>query len=384
MTHTRSKRTDVHRPGAIVPAHYTSWVSYSGATSEGGYPIPAIRVDCTLPVPVLDDRGRVTGYRTPTCPDSGRCCVASAERVTRATGGEVFGSRGKCGVCGACYVYGTLFRHDSTGSVVHMGHDCADKYELMADMSTWELENGRIRQALASEIARAQSRAAREEFLDKDPGLREALALGVSGDARRKLAILGDLDDKLVKYRSLTEKQVALALRLADQVSNPPPAREAERHCEAPLGRQDFEGVVVSAKTADGYMGTLAVKITVKVTRDDGATWLAYGTAPRALLDHVLQGAGKVEDLRGRRVEVRATLERPRQRPAGEYETDEARERALRRSQEQHFVFMSRPSACFADVCDHPRREIPRSTRRRRRADQDQVAAPVEQLPWET
>lgn len=339
-----SKRTDAHRPGAIVPAHYESWVNYSLPTTEGNFPIPAIGVDCTRPYTTYDAMGRSTGIVTPTCLDTGRCCVRSAERQVRDAGQAVFGAAGKCGVCGACFVYGTLHRHES-GELVHMGHDCSDKYEMMQDLSAWELENGRTRRALATAIQRAQNAQARDAFLAAHPGLADAFELGSTDEGASKGAqIIADIHARFVQW--LSDKQIALVLKLADEIRNPQ-AVIGERHCAAPVGnkRVTFTGEVVSAKLAKlakGFRGGFSVKMTVKITAEDGATWLAYGTAPSALTDAYANYP--VKEMRGRMVEVTAHLQLPHER----------------RGDENHFAFMNRPAARFVDLVDRPAYQRPK------------------------
>lgn len=120
-----TKRTDVHRPGALVPANYEHWNTYSLPASDMGVPIPPIGIDCAHPIPRYEGRN-VVGYDVRTCPDTGRCCVVSTHRHALREGRAIFGGVGKCGVCGANYKYGSMFRHEPTGEVVHMGHECAD------------------------------------------------------------------------------------------------------------------------------------------------------------------------------------------------------------------------------------------------------------------
>lgn len=339
------RRTDPHRPGALVPADYESCLDYSMATcSAATGPVPPIGVDCTWPHTLPD--GRV--YHG-VCPDSGRCCVRSAEGRARGAGHEVFGGVGRCGVCGAHYTYGTLFRHRS-GELVHMGHDCADKYRLMYDRSAWEVENGRLRAALARNVERAVHDEQRRAFLDARPGLEGALALGRSDDgATRAMRTIADVRDKFYAWRSMSDKQVELVMRLAGQILDPPPP---ERHCPAPVGpgRVTFTGEIVSVKAGDGYMGGVSYKMTIRVETEDGSTWLAFGTCPSSLTDilHPTShwGGGKISELRGRVVEVTAGLALPRERRDGG----------------DHFAFMSRPSARFADVVDHPVYRLPRCT----------------------
>ena len=88
-----------------------------------------------------------------------------------------------------------------------------------------------------------------------------------------------------------------------------------EVHVAAPVGeRVTFTGQVVSIKERMTQYG-IRVVITVKVTTPDG-TWLAWGTAPRALVRY------GYEHLYGATVEITAGLER---------------------GNEAHFAFMKRP-----------------------------------------
>lgn len=309
----KSQRTDEHRPGAIVPARYTHWNSYSLASSSGGFAMPSIGVDCAQPYPIYTydaktDRSVVTGYEHPVCPDSGRCCVRSTHRHAEAEGRAIFGNAGKCGVCGACFVYGSMFRHEN-GEIVHMGHDCADKYEAMYDLSAWEVQRNRQEKALATAITAAKNEAERASFLDKFPGLAEDLALATSKDLpqTKGAGILVDIARKFVTYRSLSPKQVEFVAKLANEIRNPPAPKAEETKVEAPTGKGvEFEGEIVSVKNVEGQWGW-STKVTVKVMRPDGAgIWLAWGTLPANMCDLF---SGNTQSLKGVRVAVKATLE---------------------------------------------------------------------------
>lgn len=339
MSPPRSKRTDVHRPGALLPGHYESWNTYS--LPSAGCPVP-IGVDCTTPIPKFDGRGGVTGYTYPKCADTGRCCVASTERHARRDGREIFGHSGKCGVCGAHYVYGSMFKHAPTGAIVHMGHDCADKYEMMYAISAWQLTHDRHEAAHAKTIARERNEQLRESFLAKNAGLAEALALAKL-DGSKCERILADMRDRFATYCELSDKQIAFALKLANEIRNPPATNPAEAHVKAPLGKGiEFEGEIVSAKATEGFRGGYAIKITIKVTTSDGV-WFAWGTLPNSLAPAWRDASHSVRDLYvGRRVSVKATLELPRPR---EYDSE-----GQKRENDGSFVFMIRPSASYVDV----------------------------------
>lgn len=295
-----TKRTDPHRPGAIVPAEYEQVLSYSLSTSEGGWPIPAIGINCELehrheiPVegPTLDGRPLPPFIVNGEHGTSGLCCVIGLRSVAKvkwaATGGT-----GKCSVCGACFVYGDVWKHLPTGEHLHLGHDCVAKYSMLADRSAWELENGRRRRAAAIECQRAQNAEEREAFLAKHPGLEEAL--------KTEHGLIRDMAQKFTTYRSLSDKQVALVFKIAYEVANPKPA---EAHVAAPVSdeRVTFRGTVVSVRSHEGAYGE-SMKCTIKVQTDAGA-WLAWGTAPSGMLGDASAHGG----LKGCEVEVTAKL----------------------------------------------------------------------------
>ena len=324
-----TKRTDPHRPGAIVPAEYQARVYYSLPSGM----LPMIGVDCTLPYHRKGADGKLEVV-TPKCPDSGWCCVASAERKAPGKWGGI----GKCGVCGAHYNNGVVFVHAPTGDVVHMGHDCARKYELMFDLSAWEIEHGRAKAAAAKEIAREKNAKQRKNFLDKYPGLEEALEV--------EHHIITDIKARFTTYRELSERQIALVMKIANEVRNPKPPAPEDVKVPGPLGKVEFEGTIVSAKIHEGDWGS-AWKITVKVSvpasdNAPGGCWLAWGTAPRSLMDEIVttiendparsraNRETEIRDsLRGRMITLRATLES---------------------GSEEHFRFMKRPTVITKKV----------------------------------
>lgn len=268
-----AKRTDIHRPAAIIPAHYRYYTSYALATTVDGWPVPAWNIEV------------VTGLR------------ASGAAFAR-TGGL-----GKCSICGANFIYGDIWVHEPSGEHLHVGHDCADKYEMLADRSAFELEHGRLKAASAREAAKAHNREVRQAFLDAHPGLAEALETDHH--------IVRDIRSRFQEFRSLSDKQVALVMKIAAEARRP--AAEKEKTVAAPIvgGRQTFTGTVVSAKVMETAYGD-SCKMTVKVATADGV-WLAWGTAPAGLLEAVADIAqqkniSRCAALRGTVVEVTAAL----------------------------------------------------------------------------
>lgn len=267
-----AKRTDCHRPGAIIPAHYRYVMSYHLATTDGSWPVPPFNVDKVMAL-------RASGAKF------------------AATGGL-----GQCSVCRTHYIYGDVWVHELSGEHIHIGQDCARKYELLADYSEFELEAGRHRAAAAREVQKKLNREAREAFLDAHPGLVEALEVNHP--------IIADIARKF--QRDLSDKQVALVLKLADEVKNP---RPAETRVDAPVGKARFRGRVVSVKVHDSFYGE-QLKMTVKVQTPEGV-WLAWGTAPSGLLSDTVNHDGALRGVSGgpgTEVEISCTLVAGRER----------------------------------------------------------------------
>lgn len=270
-----TNRTDSHRPAAIVPADYEYVLSYNGATSSGGWPIPSFGINCELDRrwEEKDSEGK-TVIHNGKHNENGQCCVIGLLHVAKVAFAGI-GATCKCSVCGAAFIYGDVWKHVPTGEHIHLGHTCAAKYSLLADRSAYELQLGRLQAAAAKEIIKAKNLEERQAFLDGNPGLEVAL--------QTDHPIVKDISARFQEYRKLSDKQVTLVLKLAAEANKP--AEEKEKLVAAPAvaGRLTFEGTIVSAKVTDGYYGT-AYKFTVKVVTPEG-NWLAWGTCPRTLVD---------------------------------------------------------------------------------------------------
>lgn len=286
-----SKRTDPHRPGAIIPAHYQDRVYYALPTTQGGMPVPGWNLEAM------------------------RNYTAANPMFVREGG---YGGAGECGICGSHFITGAIFLHDLTGQSLHVGHDCADKYDMMANWSEAMLEAKRRKDATAKAIATAQNREKRNAFCQAHPGLREALDFAEAIYEKHKennfleplpfgIGIILDMERKLIRFRSLSEKQVALALKLANAIQNPPPPKPEEVKVPAPEGRQTFRGIVVGLRTQEGDWGD-TTKITIKVETEAGI-WLAWGTLPDGI--DIPEGYSMGEaGVRGQTIELTGTLTR--------------------------------------------------------------------------
>jgi hypothetical protein len=360
-------RTDVHRPSAIVPAHYLERVWYSLAHDFEGWPQPPINIDN----------------------------VIRAQDIAHAAGKRTFGNLGNCGVCGAHFKHGTLFVHEPTGDLLHMGYDCAAKYECLVDASAAEIERDRIHAATARELTRQRNAAERQAFLDEHAGLEAVLAAGelpasqfqIAADDYRMLGahgVLADLSRKFSRFRELSPKQVMLAISLYERITTPPATRPVEIKAIAPTGTGDrvtFTGEIVSVKLSHSQEWGPSWKCTIKITNEDGSVWLAWGSIPNDLLGRVMvtesvtqSRYGKRDrhddngeeferavraELRGLSVEVTATLEPSKERTTEVYNATTGSYETQTKAADRSFAFMKRPSMKVAGMVDHPTKPAP-------------------------
>src|SRR5216683_5848618 len=117
-----SKRTDVHRPGAIIPANYEYVLSYRKPGAEVWYQYNMNEVRS-----VCESIG--WGQTTP-----------------------MWGHIGKCGICGARFLEGDLWQHTVTGDYIHVGHECANKYAMLANRADFNIALAAIKRNHQAEI----------------------------------------------------------------------------------------------------------------------------------------------------------------------------------------------------------------------------------------
>ena len=358
-------RTDVHRVGAVIPSDYAPLFAYERPQRTG----PGFRFDC------VRDRGTwkefapgVVGMVAEGRHDADLlCCVMGMRSLPSVRWAEQGGPQ-HCSICGAYFAAGELWQHRPSGEVIHVGHDCADKYALpgmdRAAWERWHANETRLRSVAAKE---KRFKTAALRFLEERPELKAAFDtlnvedareekeraarvplhaaaeahygdLGVIDDAcplcrqlpeydqpaparaedpaEQLVYILRDMVRKLNKYGSLSDKQVAFALALPGRIEETrrraeQRARERaeEKKAPAPRGRVTFEGRVVSAKWHETGFGN-SIKMTIKVETPEGV-WLAWVTAGSDLREAYFatgQTGDMVGWLRGRRISLTATL----------------------------------------------------------------------------
>ena len=298
-------RTDCHRPAEIVPADYEYIMSYNLSTQMDGWPVPSHGINCEMDGRHKDENDN---YINGTHGTSGECCIIGLNHIKKVTWGGN-GGTGKCSVCGTRFVYGDVWKHIPSGEYIHVGHQCASKYGLLADRSAWDMQFNHLKAETARQIQRKINDERREAFLEEHPT--------VKADLELEHPIINDMKKNFISWCGLTEKQLVLLKKIADEMRDP--NKETEIMVSAPEGKQTFTGEVVSVKLKSGYYGD-TWKITVKV-KEDAGVWIAWGTCPKALIKAY---QGQAEALKGDTVEIKANL--------------------TRSDDKEHFAFFNRPS----------------------------------------
>lgn len=151
-------------------------------------------------------------------------------------------------------------------------------------------DTAKARKAAKVAEAKAAAKAAGEAFIASHPGLSDALKVDHK--------ITRDVADRILKWGSVSDKTVALVFKVAADEAN-----KADR-VEAPAGRIEITGKVLSVKISEGNYG-VTYRMTLLVATD-GGEWLANGTVPRALWSKSVDAPF---DLKGKSVSLTATIE---------------------------------------------------------------------------
>jgi len=261
-------RRDVHRPSAINPQDY-QYVAFE-CVPPSGEPLGDAMFQLSERAKIRAHMGRTGGTYS-----------------THAHGGN-------CMVCGnAQAIYTVLFHHEPTNTYVRMGQDCAEKVDAQYPRDAFVSFKRN-----ADEERRARAGKAKAARYLADHGLSQAWEIQGQGTEE---ATIRDIVSRLVRFGSITEKQVGFIRFLLNKVNNREQvaaARAAEHEAAAPVPvteeRVLIEGEVLSSKVKDTPFGRVR-KLLVKTD----AGWKAYGTSPSVL--------GAVE--RGERVKLMARIE---------------------------------------------------------------------------
>jgi hypothetical protein len=241
-------RTDIHRAGAFIPADYVPEFPFHLSHSCDGWPIPSWNVDLIVE---LRREGKV---------------FAPVDHDSNATN--------VCSICGAWFIHGEVWRHETADEYITIGHTCAANNHHNAQTD----DNKREKATVIAKAVRAAERRARKiewigearEILAAHPGLGVAL--------KTDHYIVRDIRERLIARGTISVKQIDLVVKLAAEALLP---EEAKALVPVTDNRVVFEGEVVSTKYHEGYYG---IKFVMTVLIDTGeGVYRIWGTVPAAL-----------------------------------------------------------------------------------------------------
>lgn len=299
---SRIERTDIHRPSAIIPSDY-QFVAVEFIKLEGTN---------------LGDASFIIAER-----------LRIQQHMER-TGGTYAAHEhgGNCMICGAWAIYTMLFYHEKTNSYIRTGQDCAQKLEMSADHGAMNKFRAQVREALAAHAGKRKALALLQLHgieaawdvqyspVDGQGMSDEEFRKAWARNPQREERIIRDIVERLIKYGSISEKQVNYTRKLLQAISSREERLYAQaleenhvRDTAAPwvAGRQDVSGNIVSARFVDyeyaqmAHIQPTALKILLK--RDDGAKlWVS-------LPSRMWTASDVVEQVRGARIEgLRVTV----------------------------------------------------------------------------
>jgi len=255
-------RSDIHRPSAIVPADY-DFVGFNYLPVDG---------DISGFTYVISERAKIAAH------------MAS-------TGGHYGNneSAGSCYCCGAHARYLATFHHRSTNSYIKTGLDCAAHME-MGDAAAFRRRVGNALEAVSGK-RKAKAFLATQNLSAAWDVANAPCPTDERGNVRFEEATTRDIVQKLVRFGSISEKQVAFLHRLmlgianrATQAAQRAAAAQAAAPC--PSGKVQVTGTVLSTRTQDGAYGP---QLKMLVQHADG--WKVWGSVPAALRDDAVRGA---------------------------------------------------------------------------------------------
>ncbi len=257
------KRTDPHRVGAINPEDYDYHMSFSGASTVDGWPVPPMYVDVVIEMKKAGELANIHG--------------------------NIF----QCDVCGAHYVHGDVWYHRPSGKYITIGHECAAKYQLVTDYSNYEsVRKAHITKAVRR-ARRIQAWRSMRHYLVSYPELKDALKVDNE--------ITQDIRSRFIQFGTISIRQIELLRTLRKRADE----QAAEIWIEAPEGRQQITGTVLSARVDEGPYG-MTYKMLVKVNTEAGS-WKTWGTVPKSITDKAFFS---VKDLKGCTVTFTGTVKR--------------------------------------------------------------------------
>ena len=135
---------------------------------------------------------------------------------------------GCCDHCGTPIRYVCVYQHVPTGEYIAVGETCS--HNDFGYSSRVKRDIDAIRKAIKAQEERAERAKAAGIFINEHP----EVAVLINPEIRVRHAILQDLYEKLVKWGSLSEKQIAFTLKLITE-NSPEAIAEREKAQQAEL-----------------------------------------------------------------------------------------------------------------------------------------------------
>lgn len=294
-------RTDIHSPKNFDPAAY----SYVG--SFDNYPPPGTFVSDRR-----DDYDTQFGHVEGAL-NFAHAEYSAARRLMSEHGAKIhFDSDegySQCDHCGARIRYVSIFKH-TTGELIAVGDTCAA--ERFGCDSRREYDIKRLREAAASQRESAKAFGKASEFLNETaPELVEWM---LTPEAEKVDGIFLDISRKLIRFGSISEKQIAFCGKLlqdyfqrqrnggkTDRELHFDAEREAAEDC--PNGRTEITGIVIKSAWHESDFGS-QLKLTVK----DDRGFIVWVTCPSLMVHHFSDEFMNTNG-KGKRISFTATLQ---------------------------------------------------------------------------
>ena len=178
---------------------------------------------------------------------------------------------GHCEHCGTSHYHGAIFHNNKTGEFLVIGNVCASSFfDFPSRKAYFERQAQLAKKAKKEREEAAEKRAA---FLADKPQLVE--------DLKVDHHIINDIDRRLTKWGSLTDRQCELVAKIAEEERNRVPEPKPEPIPADVLdGRVRITGVVLGTKWVENDWGG-----NVKLLVRDDRGFKVWGSAPDMCVD---------------------------------------------------------------------------------------------------
>ena len=288
-----SVRTDLHSPSNIIPENYRFMLGFTSGTKE------------TLGLPINND-------------------VIMKIRQDRPRDFEnIHGGNYCCDVCGHWYSEGELWEHIPTGKLITLGHICARKYSLCADMADYDQQKATVILKAQKLAHRRWMRANMKEFLKQNPEIIGKL---------KGHEILDSIRQNFIRFGKLSVGQLNLVKKIVAEIESPEDQTNwisvPEKYLD---GREEITGTILTAKFVESMYGTQE-KVLIQVDEENGS-WKAWGTLPRNIGDISMKVSvsenGWFHDIKGKKITLTAKFQKS--------------------DKDESFCFMNRPTKAILE-----------------------------------